>query len=176
MNKKSILPELNASSIVYLIGALSLLLCIPACFYGPLDLTNSFYVAACSLSAQTFLRAVVFDFKDKKDSEQKKALILGPINLVTGILILLFALPSPIPSNVFLIILVTVISGMFLNFGFRDSIVGLLYLRLQRKEGREFREEMKQVAETARMEEALVADLAESLAEFGPTDTESSEN
>lgn len=176
MNKKSILPELNASSIVYMIGALSLLLCIPACFYGPLDLTNPFYIAACSLSAQTFLRAVSFDFKDKTDAEEKKALILGPINLVTALLIIIFALPTPTISHFLILVLVITANIAFFTWGLLNTIIGISYLMERRKDGREFREEMKQVAETARMEEALVADLAESLAEFGPTDTESSEN
>lgn len=102
--------------------------------------------------------------------------MLGPINLVTALLTIIFALPSPTINHFLLLTLVLSMIVSFLIVGGIYSISAVVYLREQRKDGREFREEMKQVAEIARMEEALVADLAESLAEFGPTDTESRES
>lgn len=177
MNKKRILPEWNVISAVYLIGALALLLLIPACFYGPLDLTNPFYIASCSLSAQALLRGITFDFQGKKDSEKKKALMLGPINLATGLLIIIFALPTPTINHFLLLVLVVTANIIFLTWGLLNTIIGISFVMEQLKDGREFREEMQKVAETARMEEGLAADLSEFLAEFGPADnTENKEN
>jgi hypothetical protein len=188
MNKKRILPELNAISTVFLIGAVALLLCIPGSFYGPPDLNNPFFIAACSLSVQVLLRGVMFEPEEKKDLKVKNMVMVGPVNLVTGILILLLTLPSPIPSNIFLILLITVISGAFLWFGVRDTFFGAMYLRLKHQDSREFRRAMEELAEAARREkeflaekadreEALVADLAEFFAGVGPTgNTESRDN
>lgn len=143
--------------------------------YGHPDLNNPFYVASCGLLAQVFLRGLTGDFHGQKDAGQKKALMLGLVNLVTG-LIILSAIPAPNPSNFLVFVPVTVMSGTFLLFGVMDTVIGVSYLMKRRKDGKEFREEMKQVAEVARMEAGLAADLAEFLAGFEPTDTENKEN
>lgn len=185
MNKKRILPELNAISIVFLIGAVALLLCIPGSFYGPPDLNNPFFIAACSLSVQVLLRGVMFEPEEKKGTKLKNMLMFGPINAVTGLL--LFALPSSNP-NAFLILLVMVMSGTFLWFGMHDTFFGIIELRLKRQDSREFKKAMQELAEAARREEAflaekadreeaLVADLAEFFAGAEPTgNTESRDN
>ena len=178
MNKKRILPELNAISIVFLIGAVALLLCIPGSFYGPPDLNNPFFIAACSLSVQVLLRGVMFEPEEKKGPKLKNMLMFGPINAVTGLL--LFALPSSNP-NAFLILLVMVMSGTFLWFGMHDTFFGVIELRLKRQDSREFKKAMQELAEAARREkeflaekadreEALVSDLAEFFAGAGPID------
>lgn len=188
MNTKRILPELTAVSALILVSAVALLLCIPGYFYGPPDLNNPFFIAACSLSVQGLLRGALFESQEKKDAKVRNVLIFGPVNLVTGLLILLFALPSPIPSNVFPILLATVMSGTFLWFGVRDTFFAVIYLRLKHQDSKEFRKAMQELAEAARREEAflaekadreeaLVADLADFFAGVGPTDnTESREN
>lgn len=173
MKKKNLLPKLNGLSTMYLSVALGMLLLIPAMLYGHPDLNNPFYVASCGLVAQVFLRGLTGDFRGKKYGESKKALMLGPVNIITGLLIVFFALPKePILG-----LAVGLMVGIFLDFGLRDSLFAVSYLLERRKDGKEFREEMKRVAEQARMEKALADDLAEFLVEFGPADNpESSEN
>lgn len=173
MKKKNFLPDLSGIPTIYLSAAGVLLLMIPAMIYGHPDLHNPFYLASCSLAAQVFFRGLTGDFKGKKNAESKKAILLGPLNIITGLLIILFA----IPSNPIVAALTGLMAATFFDFGFRFTLFVMSHLMELRKDSREFREEMQKVAETARMEQALVDDLTDFLSDVEPLDnTENREN
>lgn len=173
MMKKNFLPDVSGIPTIYLSSAAGLLLLIPAVIYGNPDLHNPFYLASCSLSAQTFFRGLTGDFRGKKYAEAKKALLIGPLNILTGLLMLLFALPSnPIVGAI-----TGLMIAAFFDFGLRFTLFVFSHLLERRKDSREFRKEMVRVAETARVEQALADDLAVFLAGVESEDEpESSEN
>jgi hypothetical protein len=165
MKKKNFLPDLSGIPTIYLSAAGGFLLMIPAIIYGPPDLHNPFYIASCGLAAQVFFRGLTGDFKGKKNAERKKALLLGPLNILTGLL-MLFALPS----NPVVAVLAGLMTATFFDFGLRSTLFAISHLMELRKDSKEFRKEMQETAETARMEQALADDLALFLSDVEPMD------
>lgn len=156
-----------AMSALLIIGSL-----IAGILYGPPTVHNPFLILGGYFTLRMAVQ--IFTFENGRKSKRLDLLensIIFSAMVVTAVLLLSFCIPE---GGVNLTgLFVTGVASWLVGYGVTGAVVSGLGIWADRRDSKEFREEMKEVAEKARVEEALVADLTEFLADADPTNSDS---
>lgn len=105
-----------------------------------------------------------------REMAQREEYIMYPAMLVTSIILAMFCIPE---VNSLISLFLWGVAGWLFGTGLVGTVVSGLVIWTKRLDSKDFREEMREVAERARREEALAHDLAEFLADTGAKKSDS---
>lgn len=159
----------SVASTLLMVAALVAAMCwSPApSFNNPFVFMVGYFLVSCTVQLFSF---ELLDWTVRREgADFVSNLILGPLKLMTVVLIFTLCHSE---GYVFLNALVTVVLFWFSYSGFRETFFAVSTLKRKAKEQQDFTNEMKEVAESARTEKAVVADLDAFLASLYPQEKE----
>jgi hypothetical protein len=161
MKMKSILRAimLTLRHHMVLTGMISFGALVISRFYGPTSISNPFYIIACLFSLKLIILGVLYFSEPRpKTVELAEKLIYPTLEVVAAVLIVAFGMPTE--QNLLVKLALTAMCGWFLYRGAQAAIfIGRAgWVKIQ--DSRAFNWRMKKVAESARVEQKLSADLA----------------
>ena len=159
---KNALMNLSTGKLLGLSIFGSFVISILSICYGPVWVTNPFFLLSCYITVRLLVFWLFGNFEGYLNAEFKQNLVYGQLGLHTGILMVAFAIPDAFGWK----LLVVPTAGWLLLSGVSRTYSALLPLWNYIVNGvdktldqRSFRKHMKNVAETARVEDQLSADL-----------------